>query len=138
MNVQNSSNNFSNMTTYNSNLYRRMHRNNAAEKAIRTFKDHLITIICSFDPKFLMHLWCRLVRQATTTLNLLHQSHVNLRLSAEAQLNGAYGYNKPTLAPPGTRIIVYEIPGKRGTWAPHGVDGWHISSAPEHYRCHTT
>ena len=33
--------------------------------------------------------------------------------------------------------MVYENPEKRRTWAPHGVDGWYLGSAPEHYRCHT-
>ena len=114
-----------------------LHRNNAAEKAIGTFKDHLITIICSCDPHFPLHLWCRLLKQATTTLNLLRQSRINPRLSAEAQLNGAFDYNATPLAPPGTKVVVYENPDKRRTWAPHGVDGWYLGAAPEHYRCHT-
>ena len=114
-----------------------LHRNNDAEKAIGTFKDHLITIICSCDPKFPMHVRCRFFQQGTTKLNLLRQSHINPRLSSEAQLNGAYNYNKSPLAPLGTRVIVNKNPEKRGTWAPHGVDGWYIGSAPEHYRCHT-
>ena len=114
-----------------------LHRNNAAEKAIGTFKDHFVTIMCSVDPRFPMHLWCRLVRQAVTTLNLLRQSRINPRLSAEAQLNGAFDYNTTPLAPPGTQVVVYENPENRRTWSPHGVDGWYLGSAPEHYRCHT-
>ena len=114
-----------------------LHRNNAAEKSIGTFKDHLIAIICSCNPQFLMHLWCRIVRQATTTLNHLRQSYINPRLSAKAQLNGAFDYNKSPLAPPETRVIVYENPEKRRTWEPHGIDGCYISSVLEHYRCHT-
>jgi hypothetical protein len=47
------------------------HQRNAAEKAIGTWKDHFIAGLSSLDPNFLMHLWCRLVPQATTTLNLL-------------------------------------------------------------------
>ena len=39
-----------------------LHRNNAAEKAIGTFKDHFVTMLCSVDPRFPMHLWCRLVQ----------------------------------------------------------------------------
>ena len=114
-----------------------LHRNNAAEKAIGTFKDHFVSILCSCDPNFPMHLWCRLVAQATTTLNLLRKSNINPRLSAEAQLNGAFDYNATPLAPPGCKVVIYENPEKRKTWAPHGIDGWYIGSAPEHYRCHT-
>jgi hypothetical protein len=113
-----------------------MHRTNAAEKAIDTWKCHFIAGLASVDPQFPMHLWCRLITQATTTLNLLRPSRLNPRLSAEAHLNGAFDYNRTPLAPPGTKVLVHEIPAKRGTWAPHGVDGWYIGAAPEHYRCH--
>ena len=54
-----------------------LHHNNASEKAIRTFKDHFVTIMCSVDPKVQMHLWCHIVREAVTTLNLLRQSRIN-------------------------------------------------------------
>jgi hypothetical protein len=40
------------------------------------------------------------------------------------------------MAPPGTRIIAHETPGRRITWAPHGQDGWYIGPALEHYRCY--
>jgi hypothetical protein len=41
------------------------------------------------------------------------------------------------MAPPGTRIIAHETPGRRKTWAPNGQDGWYIGPALEHYRCYT-
>ena len=64
-----------------------VHRTNAAEKAIGTFKDHFIAGLSTVDPNFPLHLWCRLLEQAETTLNLLQASRINPRLSAEAQLN---------------------------------------------------
>ena len=79
-----------------------LHHNNAAEKAIGTFKDHLIAIICSCDPQFLMNLWCCLIPHATTTLNFLQKSRINPCLSAEVQLNGAFNYDTTPLAPSGT------------------------------------
>jgi hypothetical protein len=39
------------------------HRRNAAERAIISFKDHLIASICSTDKAFPMHLWDRLLPQ---------------------------------------------------------------------------
>ena len=83
-----------------------------------------------------MHLWCRLIPQATTTLNLLRPSCINPHVSAEAILNGAFDYDKTPLAPPGTRVVVHETPSVRKTWAPDGQDGWYIVGAPKHYRCH--
>jgi hypothetical protein len=46
------------------------HRRNAAEKAIGNWKDHFIAGLSSLGPNFPMHLWCRLIPQATTTLHL--------------------------------------------------------------------
>ena len=113
-----------------------LHSTNAAERAIATFKDHLIAGLASADPAFPMHLWCRLLPQAITTLNLLRPSRINPRVSAEAMLNGQFNYDRTPLAPPGTRVIVHEAPSVRKTWDAHGVDGWYIGGAPDHYRCH--
>ncbi len=112
------------------------HRQNSAERAIGTWKDHFVAGLASLDPNFPMHLWCRLIPQCNQTLNLLRQSRLNPRLSAEAQLNGVFDYNKTPLAPPGTKILIHETPNRRKTWAVHGVDGWYIGGAPEHYRCY--
>jgi hypothetical protein len=47
------------------------HRRNAAERAIRTFKEHFVAGLSSVDPAFLLQLWDRLLTQAEITLNLL-------------------------------------------------------------------
>jgi hypothetical protein len=83
-----------------------------------------------------MHLWCRLINQATPILNLLRPSCINPRLLAEAQLNGAFDYNKTPFAPPGCKVLIHEKSSNRRTWAPHGVEGWYLGRAPDHYRCH--
>ena len=115
-----------------------VHRRNAAERAIRTFKNHLIAGLCSTHPDFPMKLWDRLIPQAEITLNLLRGSRMNPKLSAYAQIHGPFDYNRTPLAPPGTRILVHEKSSSRGTWAPHAVDGWCVGPALEHYRCYTT
>jgi ubiquitin len=53
------------------------HRQNSAERAIRSFKDHLIAGICSTDKSFPMHMWDRLLPQAVITLNMLITSRIN-------------------------------------------------------------
>ena len=110
-----------------------LHLTNAAERAIATYKDHLIASLRICNPSFPLHLWDRLISQATLTLNLLRPSCINPRLSAEAQLNGAFGFNRTPLAPPGTKVLVFEAPNICRTWAPHGVTGCYIGSALEHY-----
>ena len=85
-----------------------LHRTNAAELTIQTYKDHLIAGPSSCDPNFPLHLWDRLAPHDTLTLNLLRPSLLNPRLSAEAQLNGAFEFNRTPLAPPGTRVAIHE------------------------------
>jgi hypothetical protein len=50
------------------------HRRNAAERAIRTFKEHFVAGLSSVDPSLPLHLWDRLLPQAEITLNLLRTS----------------------------------------------------------------
>jgi hypothetical protein len=113
------------------------HRRNSAERAIRSFKDHLIAGLCSTYKSFPMHLWDRILPQAVMTLNMLRTSRLNPKLSAAMHIFGQYDFNRAPMAPPGTRIIAHETPGRRRTWAPHGQDGWYIGPALEHYRCYT-
>jgi hypothetical protein len=47
------------------------HRRNAAERAIRTFKEHFVAVLSSVDPSFPMHLWDRLLPQAEITRRAL-------------------------------------------------------------------
>ena len=113
-----------------------IHRRNAAERAIRTFKNHFISGLCSIDKKFPLHLWCHLLDQAELTLNMLHTSRINPNLSAHEQIHGIHDFNATPLAPPGTRCIAHEKSSQRGTWAPHGRQGWYVGATPEHYRCY--
>ena len=113
-----------------------LHRTNNAERAIATFKDHLISGIATTDPAFPLHLWDRLIPQAVITLNLLRPARFNPRLSAWAALNGAFDFNATPLAPPGTKVLIYDPPTNRKTWDPHATDGWYIGPAMSHYRCY--
>ena len=42
------------------------------------------------------------------------------------------------MASPGIRVLVHEKPDRRGTWDPHGVDGWCMGPSLNHYRCYKT
>jgi hypothetical protein len=113
------------------------HRQNSAERAIRSFKDHLIAGLCSTDKSFPMHLWERLLRQEVITLYMLRISRINPKLSAATHIYGQYDFNRAPMAPPGARIIAHKTTNRRRTWAPHGQYGWHIGPALEHYWCYT-
>jgi hypothetical protein len=113
-----------------------IHHRNAAERAIRTFKNHFISGLSSTDPHFRIFLWDKLIHQATLTLNLLRQSHINPKLSAYAQLHGQFDFNRTPLAPPGTRTVKHIKSDKRNSWAMHGELTWYVGPAMEHYRCY--
>jgi hypothetical protein len=113
-----------------------VHRQNAAERSIQTFKNHFVAMLCSTDTQLPIHLWDRLTPHAVITLNLLLQSRINPKLSAHAQLHGIFYYNKTPLASPGTKVIIHEKPDHRGSWSPYGLNGWYVGPAMEHYRAH--
>jgi hypothetical protein len=88
------------------------HRRNAAERAIRTFKEHSVAGISSVEPALPFHLWDRLLPQAEITLNLLRTSRLHPQLSAAAHFHGLVDYNKTAFALPGCKIIAHKKPGK--------------------------
>ena len=112
-----------------------IHRRNAAERAICTFKNHFLAGLASMDPTFPITQWDRLLEQAELTLNLLRSSRVNQKLSAYTYLFGNFDFNKTPLAPPGTKVAVHIKPEKRTSWGYHVELGYYIGPAMEHYRC---
>ena len=78
----------------------------------------------------------RLLPQAEITVNLMRQSNATPTVSAYAHLCGPFDYNKMPLAPMGCAVKVHEKTDKRGKWAYHSVDGWYLTTSPEHYRTH--
>lgn len=84
-----------------------IHRRNAAERAIRTFKNHFLACLATADATFPVVKWDRLVQNAVITLNLLRNSRVNPRLSSYAYLFGTFDYNKTPLGPPGCKVVIH-------------------------------
>jgi hypothetical protein len=72
------------------------------------FKNHFISMLCSTDKQFPMHLWDRLIPQVVLALNLLRQTRLNHKLVVHAQLNAPFDYNATPLAPSGTRAIFHK------------------------------
>ncbi len=112
------------------------HRCNAAEVAIRNFKSHFLSILAGVANNFPPSLWDRLLPQTELTLNLLRQSNVLPNILTYAHLSGPFDYNKMPLAPMGCEVLVHEKADKQGTWAYHSIDGWYLSTSPDHYRTH--
>jgi hypothetical protein len=83
-------------------------------------------------------LWDRLLPQAEITLNLLQSSRTSTKQSAYEAINGPFDFNKTPLAPLGIKVVVHEKPSQRNSRDPHGVIGWYLGPANEHYRCYRT
>ena len=71
-----------------------------------------------------LHLWDKLIIQECITIKILRNLYINPKLLSEAHLNRQFDYNKIPLAPPGIKVISFEPPDNRGSWATHRTLGW--------------
>ncbi len=111
------------------------HRVNAAERAIATLKEHFIMGLATVDRNCPLQLWDELLHQVKLTLNLLHFSCRDPSKSANKEVHGPYDFNKTSIAPIGTKGLVYDDPAVRASWALHGTDAFYVDPAPKHYQC---
>ena len=110
------------------------HRVNAAERAIQTWKNHFLAGLNTIDPNCPVQLWDEFVNQGMITLNLLRASRVNPKLSAYAQLEGQYNFDRTPMAPVGTKSLIFLDPNKRRSYQNHALDAWYVGPAMSHYR----
>ena len=111
-------------------------RRNIAERAIQTAKSHVISVLCSCDPDFPMHLWDLLIPQMEIQLNLQRQSRTVPKVLAYAHHYGAYDFNAHPLFPLGMAVEYHVKLATRASWGMRAVSGWYVGSSLEHYRCH--
>ena len=114
-----------------------IHWRNAAERDVRTFKNHFIAALFTVDPRFPFYLWECLLPQVTMTLNMLRRSRLNPGLSAYEQVYGIHNFERTQLSPLGCKVHIHGKPHNQLTYAPHSVDGCYLVSAVHHYRCYT-
>jgi hypothetical protein len=111
------------------------HRANNAERAWRTAKNHIIATLCGADNEFPMKKWDGLMEQIEITTNLLRPFRPDSTISAYHGMHGSpYDFNSHPLAPPGIKVLIYEAPNVRTSWAPHGVLGYYLGPALSHHR----
>jgi hypothetical protein len=109
---------------------------NCTKKAIQTFKDHFVAILCGADKEFSLNLWDLLLPQAENTLNMLCPSRMTPTLSAYTYLWGQHDYNSNPFALLGCKVKAHLVPGIRETWASHTASGLYVGNSWEHYCCH--
>ena len=111
------------------------HRSLKAERAIRTFKNHFIATLCTVAPDFPLQLWDELLPQVEVCLNHLIPYSPNPSVSAYAGIHGgAFNFAQHPIAPVGTKVLIHDKPSVRASWAPHGVSGYYLGPAMQHYR----
>ena len=112
------------------------HRSNRAERAIQSFKNHMISSLSTVSTQFPMKKWPMLMDQVLLTLNHLRPWSADHSISAYEGLHKSkFDFNKYQLRPVGTFAKVFIDPSDRETWAPHAESGIYLSPAFNHYRC---
>ena len=113
-----------------------MHRRNAPEKAIGTFKNHFKAILAGVNRTFPMHLQDWLLPQAESTLNMIHQTNIAPTVLAYAYMNGQHDYNKIPMVPIGFAALIHLKPDIRKTWDSNATEGFYLGTLQEHYQCY--
>ena len=113
-----------------------VHRRNAAERAIRTFKDHFLAILAGAAPNYPADRWDLLLPHAELTLNLLRPPATGLGPSAWEALFGHFNFDATPLAPAGCAVQMHHKPALRRSWDYRSKDGFYIGPSLVHYRCY--
>ena len=112
-----------------------IHRQNAAERVIRTFKAHFLAILAGVASDFPRHLWDLLLPQVEMALNFLRQATINPSISAWEYLNGPFNYDATPLGPLGIKVLIHKKASDRHSWDFRAKEGWSVGVTLEHYRC---
>jgi hypothetical protein len=111
-----------------------VHRRNAAEQAIGTFKDHFLAILAGTEPTFPADRWDLLLPHAELTLNLLRPSAT--ATSAWHTLFGAFNFDATLIGPAGSRVLIHNKAALRRSWDFRAQEGFYVGPALQHYRCY--
>ena len=106
-----------------------MHRCNAADRAIRTFKAHFLAVLAGVAHDFPRFLWDLHIPQAVMHLNFLRQATLNPRISASEYFNGPFHCDATPFGPLDQKVIAHNKPGTQNSWDFRGEEGWSIDAA---------
>ena len=115
------------------------HRTLISERGIQTVKNALISMLANAHPDFPIWLWDDAISILNVTLNTLLPFKPNPSISAYEGIYGhKHDFNKMPLGIFGSKVVVHESPDHRASFANHGVTGFYVGLAPNHYRCYLT
>jgi hypothetical protein len=103
--------------------------------AIRTAKNHIIATRAGFHPDCLHAYLDKCLFQIELTLNIVHPFDYDPSKSAYEGLTGrSYNFQQHPIAPVGAKVLTWDSPSHRGTWADHGVQAVYLGPADNHLR----
>ena len=112
-----------------------IHRINAPERAIRTFRAHFLAVLSGVAPDFPQFLWDLLLVRTEMKLHFLRQSTFNWTISAWQYFAGPFQYEATPLGPLGMNFIIHKKESRCHSWDSRRKDGWSVGAAMNHYRC---
>ena len=108
-----------------------VHCCNIAERAIRTFKAHFLSILAGIPSSFPNYLWDKLLPQTELSLNLLRQSTISPLTSAWEDFNVPFNFNATPLGPIGCRVLIHNKPSTHASWAFRACNGFYVGPSLE-------
>jgi hypothetical protein len=93
-----------------------MHCRTKAERMIRHFKDHFLSILAGVNEEFPLYLWDLLITQTEVTFILLRQAALNPHISAWEYFNGPFDFNKTPLTPVRCKVLIHAKATTRRSW----------------------
>jgi hypothetical protein len=110
-------------------------RANRAERAIRTAKNHIVATRAGFHPDFSHAFLDKCLPQMKLALNVIHPFEYDNNVSAYEGLHRAkFDFKRHPIAPLGCKVLAWDAPENRGSWADHGIEGMYIGPALNHFR----
>jgi hypothetical protein len=108
---------------------------NRAERAIQTAKHHILASRAGFHRDCPHTYLDKCLTQIEITSNTLHLYEYDPSISAYHGLYGhRFDFMRHPIAPIGSKVLTWDPPDKRGSWANHGTAGIYVGPALHHFR----
>jgi len=113
------------------------HRGNRAEREIGSFKSHIISAVSAMDDEYPVSRWHHCYQQMEFTYNMLRPCKHNRMISSYHNMyKKAYNFTKHPMAPLGTKVLAFETPAQRESFAAHGKPGFYVGPLHMHHKCY--
>ncbi len=110
-------------------------RSNRAERAIQSWRNHMISTLGTVNPKCPTNLWSKFIPQMEICLAQLRPFEDDPTISSyDGIYRRQYDHNAHPLSICGSAVLVFETPESRPTWSTHGVQGFYLGPSLSSYR----